>query len=759
MNLNKIIRSLDLSKSDARDKTIEGIIEYILYCINETITAENLNYFIKEELTIELYKTDLEDALNKLINDGTVKRDSSSNKYSLSDERNIELKRIELLNSQAKENRYESFAENIKKYSDKSLSNEEIKIIWNVLSEYIYECYLQHGKNALNAFSGKKSINDSDIDVTQILNKYSSQFEDKNLEKVFKKYIGNFSNEVSTESLDYLVGLANKTEAFFALGLSKEDYDQIYKDIIFDWTIFVDTNFLYSILDLHAHPDNEASKVLIELGNQLQIKFKYLNITLQELQNKSKDFDIGIPQNLQYSQIQALIKSDQLDNFSMRYFEKKLVDMENTPHPIDVVGHAINNLKNKSITIFRTPFEQLSSDEEHLKNQESKYNDYLNFLDEQRAEKGYKIKGFKDPKQIYHDTFLREAILYLRSAKVDSINDVKYFGVTLDKRLIKFDNYLIMKKKDGINVPVFFSPSILLKKLLKYSPVKSDDYRRAFIKTISTPALDNNSFTSRIAIRSVKYFHNMGISDEKMILNCIKDEMFLNKFKELEINSELLDEFVESQIQKNYQILNDNLIELEKSLDTKNELIHEINDQSKHNMVNNEKLAGEVDILKNTLKVYNVTINQLRNKSKKGVSISNQLTIEDEKAKVSEEQSTFFFKEENQKLHGIILKLEADKLFRKWRNKSLFLLIPVIIIFIHILFVFFWQSASWNYVSQLINWNEQLSDSRQDLLKGIIGTLLGASLILPIKTIIKRFFVKSSKRDFYNSLQLSPVVG
>jgi hypothetical protein len=757
MNLNKIIRSLDLSKSDARDKTIEGIIEYILYCINEDITADNLNVFIKEELSIELYKTDLEDGLNKLLNNGSVKKDSQTNKFSLSDDRNIELKRLEVSNSEARDRRFNLFGEKIKKYSSKTLSTEDIKAIWSILTEYIYECYLEHGKIALNAFSGKRSINDSDADLTSILNKYTKKFNDPLLEIAFRKYVENFSTEVSSESLDYLVGLANKTEAFFALGLSKDDYDHIYKDIVFDWTIFVDTNFLYSILDLHSHPANEASKVLVELGIQLNIKFRYLQITLQELQNKSKDFDSAIPQNLQYSQIKALIQSEQLDSFSMRYFEKKLLDMDNTPHPIDVVGHAINNLKSKGITIFRTNFEKLSNDDEYLKDQESKYNDYLNFLDQQRAEKGYKIKGAKDPKQIYHDTFLREAISYLRSAKVHSINDVKYFGVTLDKRLIKFDNYIIMKKKDGLNVPIFFSPSILLKKLLNYSPVKSDDYRRAFIRTLSTPALDSNSFTSKIAIRSVKYFYNMGISDEKMILNCIKDEMFLNKFKELESNREVLDAFVESQIQQNYKKLNEELNELEESIDKKNELIREINNQSNENLITNEKLSSEVDILKNTLNVYYVTLNQFKDRSKKNIVNQNQLTIDDEKKNVEQDRSISLFKEKNQQLLNRVQLLEKDKIYSKWKNKSLLYLIPIIIILTHIFLVFFWQNASWNYVTKLLDWDENLSESRKELVKGLVGSFLGGCLILPLGVIFNRFFNKNSKKEFYKGSNLSPI--
>ena len=77
------------------------------------------------------------------------------------------------------------------------------------------------------------------------------------------------------------------------------------------------------------------------------------------------------------------------------------------------------------------------------------------------------------------------------------MNTAKYFGVTLDKTLIKFDSYQIRKKAVGVIIPTFFKPSILLKKLLKQAPLKTkENYLRAFVSTISTPAIDDNNYIS-----------------------------------------------------------------------------------------------------------------------------------------------------------------------------------------------------------------------------------------------------------------------
>jgi len=515
-----------------------------------------------------------------------------------------------------------------------------------------------------------------------------------------------------------------------------------------------DTNFLFSILDLHSHPESNASKILVELGTQLNIKFRYLYVTLQELKNKGKDFDSLIPKNFSRSEIKALINSEKIDNFTLRYFEKKPEDMDNTPHPLDVVGHAQNNLKSKNIEIYRFPSEALSSQEEYLKDQESKFATFLSVLDDNRVEKGLKMKGLKEGPQIYHDIFLREAIIHLRSTpKVSSINDVKYFGVTLDKTLIKFDQYEIYKKKDGVNIPIFFSPSILLKKLLKYAPVKSDDYRRAFINTLSTPALDNNSFTSKIVVRSVKYFHNMGISDEKMILDCIKDEMFLNKFKELESNQELLNEFVESALQSNYKKLNDELIEKQGLLEIKTNALTDISDHLKENIEENDKLNESVKSLKETLQIYNVTINRQNKVTVKNSVTNAQLTLDDEKKNQKTEKGFKSLMNENEKLKQIIKEKEDKSKFIAWRIKGFWNFLPLFTVIFLVILIFCWQDKQWNYISILINKEDQLKGFKQDLVKFILTTLLLTLLVVfPVKNLHKRFFSEEEKRKFFQNL-------
>jgi hypothetical protein len=186
MNLDKIIRTLDLSKSDARDKTIQGLIEYILYCVNEQVDAKELAEFIKAEFNLELFSSEIAENLLALIDLGSVKN-NSGNKYSLTDERSLQIRKLEIENNNERQKRFEQFCISIKKIAKDPVSQENTDLLWQNFSEYIYECYLEHGKSALSAFNVKKNNDENGLDVSSILNKYLVRLNNNILSKIFKK--------------------------------------------------------------------------------------------------------------------------------------------------------------------------------------------------------------------------------------------------------------------------------------------------------------------------------------------------------------------------------------------------------------------------------------------------------------------------------------------------------------------------------------------------------------------------------------------
>lgn len=234
-NINKIIRTLDLAKSDARDETLQGILKFIIYSDEKGINPNDIFVTIKKEFSIEVHQSEIEESIDKLIDKGFVIKESENLKLSID-----EYNRIRLLNLKNEENnisRFQSFSAHIQ---DIALTQEyavvevEIEKLWQIFKEFLYECYLLHGKTAIINFTNE--YNESNEDINSIL-KNKTKGLTKDQEKLLTEYIKRFPSYLDSTLLSYLTELADKTEAFYALGLSQEEYDKIYSDLKFDWII------------------------------------------------------------------------------------------------------------------------------------------------------------------------------------------------------------------------------------------------------------------------------------------------------------------------------------------------------------------------------------------------------------------------------------------------------------------------------------------------------------------------------------------
>mgnify|MGYP001101922766 CR=1 FL=1 len=752
-DINKIIRVLDLSQSEAREGTLDGILKYILYSkTGKSIERKLIAKEIEKELTIVVHEQDINDSIVRLLDKDLIENEGEG-KLKLSNEENLKIKQEGLKINENRKARFKLFKkhiEDIATENDYAIVEKEISDLWEIFRTFIYDCYLTHGKNAIDSLTIDE--NEYDESVKKLVNKYIKEAENKILGKILKKYIIIYPKIIDSNILEYLKGLANKTEAFYSLGLSQDEYEKLYDELKFDWIVFVDTNFIYSILDLHSNPEKESAKFLLELGTELGIKFKYTTKTFNELNNRKKDFDRNIVKDLVPSQISAMLKSERLDDFARTYYDKLLKDRENTAHPSETIMYSQNIMKEKKLTIYNSKFDALTKNVDYLLDQESAYNSYRELLDDVREKRGLMRKGPKESIQVEHDVFLREVILHLRKSDVTSISNAKYFGVTLDKVLIKFDLYQLKKKSVGMIIPSFFKPSILLKKLLRQAPLQTkENYLRAFISTISTPAIDENAYSSKVTIRSVKFFNSMGIDNEKLILNCLKDELFLKNFEKNESDTEKLVEFVESEINKQITLNTKKIEDLEKTIfdkDKRLDKVKEFNDLTKEE---NNILIKKADELKSNIDLYSKELRKLRKRISKPKLESQtiQLDIYDEKQNIELDNKLFEKDRKNEILEQRIIK---SKLVARRNNGILLAIVSMFLIF-SIVLIYLFKDKSWNFMSKLISVIAGMDEVRRNLTYIIAPILLGTIDFFVIKKTINLLFDKDAKTKYLNKLK------
>lgn len=687
----QIGKILNLSSTKSRDNTITSLVESILYSYNESLGLIEILDFIKDIFNIEPFETEVSDAIQTAIESGDII--SSQGKFSLCDDKYIEIQKKDSLAKSVESERIARFQVLVNKYP--SIKEEEVPYLWKIFNEYIYECFYHYGENAVNYFRPlNTSLGEENLAEENSFKNTLNRILSKRLKDIFKIIVITFSKEITHKDIEYLESLSKKTIAFHSLGLPKELHTEITDLGIIDWTIFVDTNFLFSILKLHKHPENNACEALLSLVEKagLKINFKFTPFTLAELKHKKIDFENTIPKlTLSKSHVNALLKSDKLDSFSEAYYESLLNDSESTLHPSEVIEVAERTLtKIKDIALYNSKFERLTDD--YLKNEVQEYEIYISIINQARREKNIERDIFKPYKQIYHDVFLREAILYLQSLKSDkspeSISEVNYIGITLDKLLIKYDRYKLSKSGSPFLIPNFYTPSFLLSKLYRLLPVQTDDYKRAFITAIATFSFSESLEKSKSVQRFVNYFRSQGLDDEKLLLSFITDDFFLNKFFDEETDQ---DSFFESEVNNKFKSLQSQVDLINHTLEVEKAKSVSSQEEKKRKQYKIEEQESLITEYKEKEKVLTSSLKRLNQKKEGNDFNTNQLNLlgvieENIKDKEISSLKEEIIKKENE-INNQKRKIERDlfinKQLSKWRLMDwIFLIIYLIVAFI-----------------------------------------------------------------------------
>ncbi|MDZ4148605.1 MAG: hypothetical protein U1C58_10005 [Flavobacteriaceae bacterium] len=618
---NKIVQSLYLCTTNSREKMQQSIIENILYSLDTPLSKVELLDFIKSEFHLEIDKFELTEALKKLSSEKILKENDG--KYILTDDSKQNILRNVLENKDVEKKRKDRIIELVKSF-DCQLSDGEMQDIANLFNDYIYDCFLEHGRNAIKFFMPFKNEINSNGNV---LKAKLNSLKNPNQKKAFASLVSSYSMNLTKDELDYLENLAIKAEYFFSLGIPEESFNKAQDFKLNGLVILVDTNFIYSILGLHSHRQNENCNQITQLisDKKIDCRLVFIRKTLEELQNKRYDFERSITsENLTYNQIKSLLDSDSLNGFSKEYFEKKIVDPE-TPHPSEKIKHSQRILTSKKVQVYNYSFPHLE-DSAFINAKFEDYYDYVNIKNEARARLELYDLPQKADKKLEHDIYLREAVISLRKEK-NKMNDLNYICLTLDRGLIDFDRFANGRNAKGqVDIaPNFLLPSIFLRKIRPFIPIVTDDYKKAFITSITSNTLDTSLPQYSDAVqRSMTYFKKLGIDDYDLIISIIKHELFFKEFIESE-KEEKQEEFIRSEIDKAYEQIK---IEKEKA---KEDL--KLAEKRRVQELENEKL--KIDDLENNISVAKDSFNQEKN------VLSNEIEkTKQEKESVEESKSS-----------------------------------------------------------------------------------------------------------------------
>jgi hypothetical protein len=359
----------------------------------------------------------------------------------------------------------------------------------------------------------------------------------------FLASVGNYSDRSK-----YIAQLADGTYNFFSLTVEPDIAEQFRKRLK-PLTLFLDTNFLFGILDLHANIHVKVSNELLNSIDKYKLPFylRYHERTEREMESTMLHYSEVLRAHRWTQAIsRAAIRTKYISGIELKYHQinsEKGIDVDSFLQPYE---HLDVLLKDKKISTFRTSDNRMSERTELLFA-------YQEFLKRHGIEKPYE--------SVEHDTTVLETVRHIRSNAKSSI-EAGALLLTCDFMLFRFD--WETSKKAGIPACAVF-PNLLWQILRPFVPTDIN-FERAFAETFAIPEF--RSMTSSATRATTKLLGILASYDdfpEETAASILTNDLIIDKLKDIKDPNKFR-EYVESEIANCNEILIEEKAALEKQL-------------------------------------------------------------------------------------------------------------------------------------------------------------------------------------------------
>ena len=243
--------------------------------------------------------------------------------------------------------------------------------------------------------------------------------------------------------------------------------------------VFVDTNFLFSILSLHNNPSNEAAKALMDLCERLHesvtVRFYVTPLTLDEakrviVSQRSFLTDIRMTPNLVRGAQAARIMSGITQRFIEACADNPSLDAESFFRPY--INDLLSIVRSRGIELYNEKLDDYKTKEEVRKD----------ISDQRSFEEDRYGSDAKSYEALEHDIVLWHFVKGKRQSYLESPIEAEYWIVTIDYRFLAFDRY----KTKNQQIAICIHPTALIQMLQFWVP-RTDMLEEALLASLRLP--------------------------------------------------------------------------------------------------------------------------------------------------------------------------------------------------------------------------------------------------------------------------------
>ena len=459
-----------VAKTGAPRETVKGLVTLCLLVFGDEgyDSAQRFCETIETLLGIVVPIGQIQSALDELEAENSLSRPAGTN-YVLTPQLQITLRErvndANNLEKQVKENWFEALdAVNV------ALSKEQL---WKALRAYLSRTFRRHGIQAAALVDPTIDTSpENEVSLSRILKEaVDDHFEAGHRDRACN-HVSTFLAELGAapERRQYVSQLADGAFNFFLLEVPSDLAGQL-RQRLNESVLFLDTNFLFGILDLHYNSQVDVSHELLRAieAHGLPFKLRYHEATAEEMRKTVSHYG-SILRSRQWTRAisRAAAASRNLTGIEQKFHESNALAQIDTDEFLRPFEHFDRMLNEKKIAIYRTG-------EDRLQARTDLFHDYQSFLKKNgRGEKPYET--------IMHDATVLDATRKLRTDAKSSL-EAGALLISCDYFLYRFDWESARRTNRQACVLL---PNIFLQLLRPFMP-SDQDFDRAFAETFALP--------------------------------------------------------------------------------------------------------------------------------------------------------------------------------------------------------------------------------------------------------------------------------
>ena len=284
--------------------------------------------------------------------------------------------------------------------------------------------------------------------------------------------------------------------------------------------LFLDTNFLFSLLDLHENPSNESTQMLgqtiRQVGNHLSIRLNVIFPTMDEIKRTLRASQANLAGMRMSAALADAALGVRISGIAMR-FARANAESERPISAKDYFQHYLRDLtpilRSKGIEVFNTRTSEYNQRQDVV-------NDVLEMVD---------IEGLPESEQqrrynaALHDSILWHFVHDRRPQVFESPLEAVFWVVTNDYQLINFDRK--RRRAENSAAGVCIHPAELVQMLRLWEP-RSTDMEQALMSGLRLPFMfyeyDSGGEAASIRIlKALSRFEHIGFLESDAIRDIV----------------------------------------------------------------------------------------------------------------------------------------------------------------------------------------------------------------------------------------------